>query len=201
MSTASVQLAPAERPALGLSRDEQQNNTSADFVVPPSGGVFMIGNNAVIFPARSICDPATSGYGPDTWDRSCRSAKMAIKVHAEIRTAKLGTWIDFSPALRFVPTGNPARYVWLYMHNSNVSAASDLSKFTINYSSGFGDLGFDESIFDASLRTYVDQAGAMTLRRIKHFSTYNTSSGKSCDPAVETDCYPSDGGGGGIGGP
>ncbi len=197
----SAALAPADRPQLNLDGGEP-DNTSADFTVTAGGGVFFVGNNAVVFPARSICDPATSSYGLGTWDQDCAPAKAPITIHAVVRTAKTGTWIDFTPSLRFVPSSNPSRWVWLYMRNTNVGAASDLSPFAIKWSSVIGDPGVDEVPSDPTLRTYVDQSGNITLRRIKHFSGYNTSTGKACDPATEPDCYPTGTGGGvGIGNP
>ena len=52
-------LAPQSAPALGLA-GVGGNNTSVDFVVGPWGGTFYTGNNAVVFPAHTICQPATS---------------------------------------------------------------------------------------------------------------------------------------------
>jgi hypothetical protein len=185
----SAALAPQERPNLSLGGD-QSDNTSADFVVPVTGGVFFIGNNAVIFPARSICNPATSSYGLGTWESDCDPATAPIAVHAVVHTESSAKWIDFTPALRFVPSSSPSRWVWLYMYNPAVSTATDLSRFTIKYSATFGDPGIDESLTDPTLRTYVDRSGAITLRRIKHFSGYQTSTARECDPATESDCTP-----------
>ena len=190
----SVLMAPDGRPQLDRGNNaagSNSDNTTVDFVVPPSGGTFLVGNHAVVFPANSICNPESSSYGVGTWDDSCEPAKGAVKIHAVVRAATSGTWVDFSPSLRFVPSSNPRQWVWLYMYNPAVVDASDLSSFTIKYSRAIGDPGVDESAADASLRTYVDPSSAMTMRRIKHFSGY-TSSGRACDAAVEPDCYPSD---------
>jgi hypothetical protein len=113
-----------------------------------------------------------------------------LKIHASVRTAKLGTWIDFSPAIRFVPSNSPSRWVWIYMAAPQVVAANEFSKFAILYSAKMGDPLIDEANSDASLRTYVDTWGGLTARRIKHFSQYANSSGRSCDPSSEQDCYP-----------
>jgi hypothetical protein len=121
-----------------------------------------------------------------------------VAIHAEVRTAKAGTWVDFSPALRFVPSSNPNKWVWLFMYNPIAANAADASQFTIKYSANIGAPGVDDASSDGSLRTYFD--GGLLLRRIKHFSGY-TSSGRACDPATEADCYPDNGGGGGVGGP
>src|ERR1700730_14858445 len=66
----SAMLAPAGRPSLSLSGNNEENGAT-DFTVKPSGGVYFLGNHAIVFPARSICDPATSSYGPGEWDAPC----------------------------------------------------------------------------------------------------------------------------------
>ena len=191
---APMMMAPDGRPSLGLNGNQNGNNTSADFVVGPQGGVFYAGNNAVIFPARSICDPAKSSYGAGTWDAPCEPLNKPITIHAEVRTAKLGTWVDFSPSLRFVPSTDSKKWVYIYMYNPSVVGASDISKFKILYAPTLGAQGVDEEAWDPTIRTYVDTWGGITMRRAKHFSGFMNSSGRSCDPAVETGCLPSGGG-------
>ncbi len=185
----SMMLAPTGTPSLSLSGGAS-GNASVDFEVGPQGGVYFIGNNAVVFPARSICDPATSSYGPGTWDSPCEPLSKAITIHAEVRTAKLGTWVDFTPALRFVPTTSASKSVYLFMYTPGVVGARDLSNFGILYAPTLGAQGVDEAATDPTVRTYVDAWSGITMRRIKHFSGYVGSSGRACDPAVETDCYP-----------
>jgi hypothetical protein len=186
---ASMMMAPEGRPMLSLG-GAPSGNTSADFTVNPSGGVFFIGNNAVYFPARSICNPAKSSYGPGTWDARCEPTNEKIKIHAEVRTAKLGTWIDFTPALRFVPSSNPNKWVWLYMYQPATVGSRDLAKFNILYAPAIGKTGVDETVSDATLRTYVDTWAGQSARRVKHFSGYMLQSGRECDPQTESDCYP-----------
>ncbi len=189
VAPASMMMAPAGRPQLSLS-GKSATNEDVDFTVTPSGGVYFIGNNAVVFPAHSICDPATSSYGAGTWDSACEPLKGALKIHASVRTAKLGTWVDFKPSLRFVPSNDSRRWVYMYMFTPNVLGATDLSKFSILFAPSIGAQGVDESVSDATVRTYVDTFGGVSMRRIKHFTGYMTSSGRSCDPAVDTGCYP-----------
>ncbi len=70
--------------------------------------VFDIGNGGkIVFPGGSgiVCDPASSGYGPGTWDSPCTALSGNITVTAKTWvdsvTGKVDT--DFQPHLRFVP--------------------------------------------------------------------------------------------------
>lgn len=189
VAPASMMLAPDGAPRLSLMGNEKGNN-EVEFTVSPNGGVYFIGNNAVVFPARSICDPATSSYGPGTWDSPCEPLSSPLKIHATIRTATLGTWVDFSPSLRFVPSSNSKQWVWMTMYTPAVIGAKDLSAFNILFATKIGAAGIDESPSDATLRTYVDTRGGVATRRIKHFTGYMTSSGKACDPKVDSGCLP-----------
>ena len=152
---------------------------SADFTVTPSGGLFQLGNHAVYFPANSICDPATSGYGPDQWDAPCTPATEPIQFHAEIRQSNGRTWIDFSPAVRFVPTDDSNSYVWLYMKSAAAFDPNNLPALSILFSQQIGDPGVNEAVADPTLKTYVWAQGGVTFRRIKHFSVYNQTSDDS----------------------
>lgn len=184
---APVSLAPAERPSLQLN-GALPDSTATDFVVGAWGGVFYAGNHAVVFPAQSICDPATSGYGADKWDAPCAPLQTSIKIHAEVRRKNGKTWVDFSPSLRFVPSTNPSRWVWMVMYTPEAAGASgDLSRFNVLWANQIGGSTVDETPLDASLRTYVDTWSGISMRRIKHFTGYVSGSGKTCDPDTE-DC-------------
>jgi hypothetical protein len=190
----AMMMAPEGAPRLSLL-SSASSNADVDFTVSPNGGIYFIGKHAVVFPARSICDPAKSSYGPDTWDTPCTAISQPLKIHATVRTAKAGTWIDFSPALRFVPSTNASKWVWLYMNAPQVVAANEFSQYSILYTPGIGGVTVDDAKSDASLRTYIDTRSGQSARRIKHFSGYAMSSGRACDPNVEVDCYPIQDGG------
>ena len=177
----SISLAPEGRPRLELNGG-LPDSTAVDFSVGPSGGVFYTGNHAVFFPAQSVCDPATSSYGPSTWDQPCTPLQAPLRVHAEIRRRDGKTWVDFSPSLRFVPSTSPSRWVWMLMRTPEaVGATGDLSRFNILWASGIDGATVDETPEDPTLRTYVDTWQGISMRRIKHFTGYLSGSGKSCD--------------------
>ena len=71
-----MMMAPGEAPRLSLN-GVSSNNIKTEFTVGPNGGVFMVGNHAVVIPAHSICNPATSSYGPGTWDSPCRALRAS----------------------------------------------------------------------------------------------------------------------------
>jgi hypothetical protein len=175
VAPATMSLAPQGRPNLELSYDNASQNGNADFTVGPNGGVFKIGNHAVYFPAKSICDPATSSYGQAAWDQSCTALRGSLRIHAVSRTVNGTPAVDFSPSLRFVPSSNPARWVWLYMSVPGASSTDALSKHNILYAPVMGGTAYDETITDPTLRTYV--GNGVALRRIKHFSGYTIGMG------------------------
>ena len=175
---ASVGLAPAGHPTLDLTGGSP-DSVSTDFFVGPSGGVFYVGNNVVVIPSQSVCDPASSTYGPGTWDSPCSILQSTLRVHAEVRRTNGMVWVDFTPSLRFAPSTNPARWVWMVMYTpSATTAGSDLSKYNIVWADRIGGTTVDETPTDATLRTYVDTFSGVSLRRIKHFSGYAYAEGK-----------------------
>jgi hypothetical protein len=176
-----MMLAPAERPRLSLSGGAPDSAT-VDFTITPTGGAVFLGNHAVVFPARSVCDPATSSYGPGRWDEPCTAIDRPLAVRAEVRRLNGRTWVDFTPSLRFVPSTNPSRWVWMLMYTPEAaSGAGDLAQFNILWAKSIGGPVVDEALEDASMRTYVDGWSGVSLRRIKHFSGYVAGAGRSDD--------------------
>ena len=184
---ASVTFAPEGRPSLTLS-GLASANTESDFTVSQNGGVFFVGNQAVVFPASSICDPTTSTYGIGSWNDGCTPLNRSITIHAVTRVSNGYSQVDFTPSLRFVPSDNPARWVWLFMYTPSAIGATDLSQFKIYYTPTLDGPLVDEASSDASLRTYVDTRSGISLRRVTHFSGY-TSWGFACE-AGSPGCTP-----------
>jgi hypothetical protein len=184
VAPAPMSLAPSGRPTLNLAGDKG-DSASVDFYVGPNGGVFFVGNNVVIFPSQSICDPATSSYGPATWDEQCEPLASTLKVHAELRSSDGRTWVDFTPSLRFVPSSSPSRWVWLAMYTPGAVGTTDLSKFNIFWAQSIRGATVDETPTDPTLRTYVDSFSGISIRRIKHFSGFTSQSGRECNSGEE----------------
>ena len=178
----TMMMAPQGRPSLSLT-GTAPTNTTADFTVGPQGGVFYIGNHAVSFPKMGICDPKTSVYGE--WDAPCKTIGKPIQIHAVVRNENGRTWVDFSPELRFAPSADPSRWVWMYMYTPDARGATgDLSRFNILYAQSIGGVTVDDAASDPTLRTYVDTRTGISVRRIKHFSGYTASAGRDCESAL-----------------
>ena len=155
--------------------------TSADITVDSRGGTFILGSHSIRFPRKSIC-ALDSSYGPTEWDKPCTPASEPVTFHVEMVSRDGRQWLDFTPAVRFVPTNDPNRAVWLGMQTTGFSDLSD-DQLQILWSPEVGVPGVDESLTDPSLRTIVNRKSGWMVRRIKHFSGYNVLDRSACDPA------------------
>ena len=189
---ATAPVRPSARPAGAPSLDVITNSVapdslSADFTVTPSGGMFSLGNNAVYFPANSICDPETSSYGEGHWDEPCTPLDHSIDFHAEVRRGESGqTWVDFTPAVRFVPTDDPNQTVWMLMKAGLDVTPDNYSSFGMEWMpNGTPDLSVDEGASDSALKTYVDLDRDVVFRRVKHFSGYIVVTAKSATGSLD----------------
>ena len=150
---------------------------AADIIVEPSGGVFTLGRHSIWFPANSICDPATSSYGLTEWDQPCTPISEPIRIHAKLREQDGRSWVDFSPELRFVPSNDERRWVYLFMSTRESKRRRGNNVPTILWSPAIGVPGIDESLTDRTLETRWSKQYGGVYRRIKHFSGYNVHSG------------------------
>ena len=186
MTSPRSMAAPIGAPSLDIIVDRMaEDSTSADFTVTPSGGTFVLGPHAIHFPANSICDPATSSYGVDQWDAPCTPATSNIAIHAEVRNIAGQAVVEFTPALRFVPSENSLDYVWLLM-KSEEAKSEDPQLFNIFWAEHVGGERVDEAATDATLRTYVWRDGGVVFRRIKHFSAYQVRDGDGSSDTSST---------------
>jgi hypothetical protein len=175
-----AEVLPGEAPRPNIIVNEMADDeSSADFTVTPSGGYFRMGKHGIVFPRNAICDPATSNYGRDFWDANCEVLRQPIRIHAELRQQDGREWIDFSPELRFKPSRLPLQWVWIYMRTDAVTQPD--ASLRILWSPAIGVPGIDESVDDPTLRTFVSPWSGYAYRRIKHFSGYNVTSGRTAE--------------------
>ena len=152
-------------------------NVLAITVDPNVSRTYAFGQNWIYFPARSICDPAISGYGLGTWDTPCTPLGTPLTI--TVRWSNKGglAYARFDPELRFVPADARSilRWVILSLHDSkNVRSQND---YSILYDAG-GSVGWvDEELTDPTLHAWIDPFTNSVSRRIKHFSGYMLASG------------------------
>ena len=137
---------------------------------PKRDETFALGPNKLVIPADAVCDLKSSGYGPDQWNRNCKSEKGPITLTVTIKgAASVHPSIDFAPAMRF----NPDKTVQLFMYAPHVST-TDAKNWLMAYCPDRGKC-VDESLTDASLVTSIDREHNMLFRRVKHFSGYTVA--------------------------
>ena len=170
---------PPAGPALDIIYHAMaDDSTSADFSVTPTGGTFTMGQHSVYFPPSSICEPATSSYGPGTWDEPCEAATRDIQIHAEVRRDSLGqASVHFTPELRFVPTTDPAQYVLLFLRTPEAQDSAAVADSKILWAPEAGAAPVDEALEDPTQKVQVWSDAQILYRRVKHFSGYNVALG------------------------
>jgi len=177
----------------GLSRDGRgrPNKTDSvwtkDFVVDPTvASQIRLGDHLVSFPANSICDPATSGYGETLWDAPCTPLQQPITIHATWQS-KLGhAFIQFSPDIRFVPTSDPSQYVTITM--KDLVPLDSTGHYPIFWLRPSDSTFVDESMADSSESSVMDLDGNKVSRRLKHFSGYLVGATEVCDASLDSSC-------------
>jgi hypothetical protein len=133
---------------------------------PNTSVTVRVGAHKIVLPANAVCEPATSGYGPGTWDLPCAPLARSLTFRVKAWTDAAGRpQIRFSPDVRFVP----ARAVALYLYDRE--AANDPA-FRFAWCPSGAASCVDESRADASLVPQRDPASGYLFGRIKHFSGY-----------------------------
>lgn len=180
--TSELQMAASKSaPAKGGKSPKDQISTTgvATFTVDPRvSRVYAFGENWVYFPANSICDPATSGYGPGTWDTPCAPLTTPITITATWTPKGGHGYVDFQPAMRFAPSSN--MWQWVIVSIKDRQMVSMTSSYSILYQVG-DDSFVDESLSDPTLKAYIDWSNNTIYRRLKHFSGYMIQAGSTTD--------------------
>jgi hypothetical protein len=143
------------------------------FWAGPDGITQQLGKHTIDIPAGAICDPAVSTYGIGEWDKECTPLGHPIQITATLMEDDNGfPYVDFQPALRFVPT----KEVNLYLRSGKGQMPQELGTL---YCDNNG-VCVDESLQDASLAMQRIGRSAILVRRIKHFSGYMIRAGDPC---------------------
>ena len=71
-----------------IANDSAENNAQViTFTLKARGGRAHVGKFTIDYPANAVCDPATSGYGPDVWDTPCNTLNEDFTVTAKVWVA------------------------------------------------------------------------------------------------------------------
>ena len=146
-------------------------------VDPNVSRTYAFGENWVYFPARSICDPTTSGYGIGTWDMSCAALQRPLSITVHWSNKGGHAYASFSPELRFVPADARSVTRWVILSLHDHKRIRELSDYKILYDAGGAAGWIDESLTDKTLRAWIDPLHNSVVRRVKHFSGYMVAAG------------------------
>ncbi len=147
--------------------------TRVQVTIPAAGGIVTVGDYRVYFAPKALCDPATSGYGADTWDKPCTTLGSDYTLPAAYWTENGASFVEFLDDLRF----DPNRLV--IMVAKAPVGSTDILYFS---RSSTGEvIKTKESDTDDSMKTYLNSSTGELYRRIKHFSGYLVSSGRWCE--------------------
>lgn len=140
------------------------------------------------YPRNAVCDPASSGYGPDTWKMRCVTLTKPITMTGKVWVDDGMTFVDVGPDIRFDPSKDVYMSVKIkdIMHQRPRDDWQD--RYGIWYTWRVGDERFyiNDAANNPELSTVFettrkgDATGWMT-RKIWHFSGYYVRAGKVCD--------------------
>ena len=148
-----------------------------DFTYVPSEGttVYLSGGGKIVLPAYSICT-TNSGYGAALWNSSCTAATSPMTFHVVTSLTSAGSpQFTVTPDVRFVP----GKVAQLYIPAPSGSATN--APVIMWCPTGAAQC-VNEGVSDPTLVTSFSAATQLAERRIKHFSGYNVSYGKSGGP-------------------
>lgn len=173
-------------------RRAEDDATPFTFVLRARGGKVRIGGFWLDYPARSVCDPATSGYGPEYWTMPCSTLGTDITITAKVWTEDGRTHADFSPDIRFDPSRDVTISARVNELKGQLVSEDWVSMFAIWYSTRVGDdrLLIDETALFPELASVFEtrhgRATGLVTRKIYHFSGYYVRSGRVCDDSSES---------------
>jgi hypothetical protein len=160
--------APAAGPSRLLGTTVAAGDTSYTTLTlsPSTNTTWVIGGlHKLQIAAGSVCDPATSGYGPSLWDAPCATATQPVTVTAKAWTSAEGhPVVTFSPDLRFAP----GKVNTLWLNDRDAAQAGG----AIVWCPSDGSACVDEGAADQAVATRTDAPNGKMYRRLKHFSGY-----------------------------
>jgi hypothetical protein len=157
------------------------------FTIDPTGGSVRIGGYTLIYPDNAVCDPTTSGYGPDVWKNPCTTLTEPITITAKYWYEDARLHADFSPDIRFDPS-KTVIVATIIKELIGVELTDDVTTaFSLWYSTRVGDTRYfiDDGATDPDLATHFGvsdgKSNGKVNRRIYHFSGYFVREGIWCE--------------------
>ena len=153
-------------------KDPKIDSTTKVLTIDPNvSRTYAFGEDWIYFPAHSICDPATSGYGPSYWNLPCTPLNQPMKITVHWSSRGGYACAHFSPELRFVPAevDDPSNWVVLSLHSHK--KLPDVDAYNILYNTG-ENVWVNEALADPTLRAWLDAKHNSVVRRVEHFSGY-----------------------------
>jgi hypothetical protein len=179
----STTVAPAtQEPVFHAPANFLQVGNSVVFRVNNSDGVTQeIGEHILYMQPGAICD-LSSSYGPTTWNSDCKPLRGSVTITATVFQGANGEpYIDFQPAMRFVPK----KQAYLFLRADRANSDTQMQRLLINYCNNLG-YCVDESLTDASLKPFRLDEYDVVGRRVKHFSGYVVAF-EQCESICETE--------------
>jgi len=167
---------------------------TTNIVIPVNGGhISLFDVYDLDVPANAVCDMSAddskAGYAAGNWDAPCTVSTSDVAVTATAKWMNGALYVDFQPALRFVPSKVVTLSTMIaapVIQSNNEVGLKD--GFVINYAPSIGSAGVADALTDSSVATKVFGSSGKISRRIKHFSGYFISVGDGtyvpCDPAI-----------------
>jgi hypothetical protein len=152
------------------AKGHDEIGTTTFVVYPNETRVYAVGPHSVYIPRGAVCDPATSGYGPEVWDAPCTTLATPITVTARWGGKGGHGAIAFEPDLRFKPSTDAREWVWLTLRDRKL--ISDNRNYGILWYNPASKGWVDETSTDPTLQAYVNKPRNEVYRRVKHFSGY-----------------------------
>lgn len=181
-STSAISLFSRPAAPASLTSDDKTFTFSLD----PNGGSVKVGNFRLDYPANAVCDPATSGYGPEYWTAECTTLTTPITMTVRISYNNEQALADFSPDIRFSPNAT----VYISVKRPKIQG----QELTQQLKDAYAFLYFrtvdgvkysvDEAATDSEMATKYDNSQGWIWRRIRHFSGYYVRSGEPCDDTL-----------------
>ena len=180
-SSVPVRMPAPSKTAFALVSHQVEGDTAVSLITldTEQEDSFLLPDGAKItFPAGSVCDIATSSYGPTEWDQPCEPQRTHVNITVRAWVDSTGhPRLDFSPSMRFNPAAGPVVI-------SMVTADPAGTSLGINYCPDGATSCIDESLADADLLTWHQPSTGTYFRRVKHFSGYNIAAGRSLEVSM-----------------